>query len=62
MPKGSPALNPEATCRNFLDAWKRCGFDAYELDRQLDVRVDWDEQRAKWMGRQGKGGHRPKGR
>ena len=54
-PKGNPHLNPEATCKGFLDTWKRCGFDAYEMDRQLSMNIDWGEVRAKWMGRHGKG-------
>eukprot|EP00959_Pyramimonas_sp_CCMP1952_P445207 9322007-Pyramimonas_sp.AAC.1 len=54
-PKGNPALNSETSCRKFLDAWKRCGFNAYEMDRRLGLRVDWDLERSKWMATLGLG-------
>ena len=36
-PKGNPLLNPESTCRGFLDSWQRNGFDAYAMDRELSL-------------------------
>ncbi|CAK0849922.1 unnamed protein product [Prorocentrum cordatum] len=45
-PKSDPALNPEGTCRAFLDAWKRCGYDAYVMDGN-------GRERDKWSGHQG---------
>ncbi|CAK0835664.1 unnamed protein product [Prorocentrum cordatum] len=37
--KSNPFLHDEATCKGFLDAWRRCGFDADEMERQLQLKV-----------------------
>ena len=44
-----PRLHPEETCRGFLTAWQRCGCDAYSLDRELGLRVDWARVRARFL-------------
>ena len=43
-----PRRHPEETSRGFLDAWQRCGYDAYALDRELGLRVNWAEVRARF--------------
>ena len=44
-----PRRHPEETCRGFLDAWQRCGYDAYALDRELGLRVNWADVRARYL-------------
>ena len=44
-----PRLHPEETCRGFLLAWQRCGCDAYALDRELGLRVNWANVRARFL-------------
>ena len=44
-----PRRHPEETCRGFLRAWRRCGCDAYALDRELGLCVDWANVRAKYL-------------
>ncbi|CAK0836863.1 unnamed protein product, partial [Prorocentrum cordatum] len=46
-PKSDPARNPVSTRRNFLDAWRRCGHDAHEMDRRRELQVNWGRERNK---------------
>ena len=44
-----PRRHPEETCRGFLSAWQRWGYDAYAMDRELGLSVDWARVRAMYL-------------
>eukprot|EP00959_Pyramimonas_sp_CCMP1952_P050287 1051029-Pyramimonas_sp.AAC.1 len=51
---------------NFLEAWKDCGYDAYEMSRRLGYDIDWNRIRANYLRHsqtddRGNGGYRHTG-
>eukprot|EP00959_Pyramimonas_sp_CCMP1952_P108468 2268053-Pyramimonas_sp.AAC.1 len=39
--KNDPKLNSAQLCSAFLQAWGNAAYDAYKMDRDLGLRVDW---------------------
>eukprot|EP00959_Pyramimonas_sp_CCMP1952_P065227 1361714-Pyramimonas_sp.AAC.1 len=39
--ESNPKLNAPQTCADFLEAWSNAGHDAYQMDRELGLGVNW---------------------
>ena len=46
-----PLAHDASTCRGFMDAWRRSGYDAYAMSDTHNLGVDWDEIRRKYIRR-----------
>eukprot|EP00959_Pyramimonas_sp_CCMP1952_P396202 8301535-Pyramimonas_sp.AAC.1 len=39
--KSDPRRNTVQQCDEFLQAWSKMGYDAYRMDREYQLHVDW---------------------
>ena len=52
-----PSAHDVSTCRGFMEAWRRAGYDAYAMNVEHDLGVDWDEIRRRFIRRDAAASH-----